>query len=126
MCPGSAVSAAKRLCRGRASDGPGAEVSAWSAVVSAVRSSNGVAAVYRLPRVPVSITWAGRARQPDPRQIRPDTGDLPGGGCPELGQSEFLEPVADAVERFDHIEVVVDRLELLAQPLHVAVAGSGC
>src|SRR5204862_7257737 len=37
-----------------------------------------------------------------------------------LTGSKFLEAVADAVERFDHVEVVVDGLELLAQPLDVA------
>ena len=35
--------------------------------------------------------------------------------------SGFSEAVADTIERFDHLEVVVDRLELLAQPLDVAV-----
>src|SRR6185312_14223937 len=38
--------------------------------------------------------------------------------------SSFLEAVADAVQRLDHLEVVVDRLELLAQPLDVAVDGA--
>ena len=36
----------------------------------------------------------------------------------------FLEAIADAVERFDHLEVVVHQLELLAQPLDVAVDGA--
>src|ERR1041385_6761433 len=37
---------------------------------------------------------------------------------------DLLEAIADAVQRFDHVEVVVDRLELLAQPLDVAVDGA--
>ena len=40
------------------------------------------------------------------------------------GAQSFLEAVADAVERFDHVEVVVDGLEFLAQPLDVAVDGA--
>src|SRR5712691_792663 len=36
-------------------------------------------------------------------------------------RSGLLEPVADAVECLDHVERFVDRLELLAQPLDVAV-----
>src|SRR6202051_3411251 len=36
----------------------------------------------------------------------------------------FLETIADAVQRLDHIEIVVAGLELLAQPLDVAVDGS--
>src|SRR6516164_8867247 len=35
--------------------------------------------------------------------------------------SHFFEPITDAIERFDHVEVVVGPLELLAQPLDVAV-----
>src|SRR5687768_12393356 len=37
------------------------------------------------------------------------------------GGSALLEPVADPVEGFDGVETVVDRLELLAQSLDVAV-----
>src|SRR5262249_20826389 len=44
-----------------------------------------------------------------------------GGNAPK---SCFLETVADAVERLDHVEVVIGRLELLAQPLDVAVDGA--
>src|SRR5262249_38669809 len=40
---------------------------------------------------------------------------------PALG---FLESIADAIQRFDHIEVVVGPLELLAQSLDVAVDGA--
>src|SRR3954464_1946535 len=36
----------------------------------------------------------------------------------------LLEPIADAIERFDHVEVVVGPLELLAQALDVAVDGA--
>jgi len=39
-------------------------------------------------------------------------------------QIGFLEAVSDAVERFDHLEIVVHHLELLAQPLDVAVDGA--
>src|SRR5262245_19917624 len=35
--------------------------------------------------------------------------------------SSLLKAVADAVERLDHVEIVVHLLELLAQPLDVAV-----
>src|SRR5207244_1039017 len=38
--------------------------------------------------------------------------------------SAFLETVADAVQRLDHVEIVIGRLELLAQPLDVAVDGA--
>src|SRR5262245_66237152 len=38
--------------------------------------------------------------------------------------SHLLEPIADAVERFDHVEVVVAYLELLAHALDVAVDGA--
>src|SRR5947209_7136853 len=39
-------------------------------------------------------------------------------------ESAFLEAVADAVERLDHVEVIVGLLELLAQPFDVAVDGA--
>src|SRR4051794_13498915 len=39
------------------------------------------------------------------------------------GLSGFLKPVANAVEGFDHLEIVVHDLELLAQPFDVAVDG---
>src|ERR1700722_1976413 len=38
--------------------------------------------------------------------------------------SGFLEAVSDPVQRFDHFEFVVHDLELLAQPLDVAVDGA--
>src|SRR6476620_10274767 len=37
------------------------------------------------------------------------------------GRSRLLEPVSDAIEGRDHVEARVDRLELLAQALDVAV-----
>jgi hypothetical protein len=37
----------------------------------------------------------------------------------ELGYG-LLEPVSDPIQCFDHVERLVDRLELLAQPLDVA------
>src|SRR5229473_8593232 len=43
---------------------------------------------------------------------------------PNARKSGFLEAVADAVKGFDHLEIVVDDLELLAQPLDVAVDGA--
>src|SRR4051812_8173413 len=36
----------------------------------------------------------------------------------------LLEPITDAIQRFDHVEVVVGPLELLAQALDVAVDGA--
>src|SRR5271163_3360499 len=39
-------------------------------------------------------------------------------------RASFLKTIADAVQRLDHIEVVVACLELLAQPLDVAVDGA--
>src|SRR5690348_17199983 len=38
-------------------------------------------------------------------------------------RSDLLETIADAVERLDHVELGVNRLELLAEPLDVAVDG---
>src|SRR5579862_5837317 len=40
------------------------------------------------------------------------------------GASRFLETIADAIERLDHLKVVVHDLELLAQALDVAVDGA--
>src|SRR5580692_825729 len=36
----------------------------------------------------------------------------------------FLETITDAVQRLNHIEIVVTRLELLAQPFDVTVDGA--
>src|SRR5215217_9043421 len=66
-------------------------------------------------------------RSPHPRAIlgtmesEPAMLSIFGGGARASG---FLEAVADAVERLDHLELVVDDLELLAQPLDVAVDGA--
>src|SRR5262245_33352267 len=49
----------------------------------------------------------------------------PSMGQPSLSwRLRLLEAVADAVERLDHVEIVVRLLELLAQPLDVAVDGA--
>ncbi len=55
------------------------------------------------------------ARCPKPGGISP---------APPVRSSYLFEAVADAVQRLDHVEVVVDLLELLAQPLDVAVDGA--
>src|SRR6478672_8450582 len=39
-------------------------------------------------------------------------------------RSGFLETVADPIQGFDHLEIVVHHLEFLAQPLDVAVDGT--
>src|SRR4029079_13571886 len=43
---------------------------------------------------------------------------------PNKGRSKLLEAVTDPVERLDHVEIIVDGFELLAQPLDVAVDGA--
>src|SRR3954466_7660461 len=58
--------------------------------------------------------WSGSAF------IGPSSGGLARGE----GASAFLEAIADAVERLDHFEVRIGDLELLAQPLDVAVDGA--
>src|SRR3712207_2105057 len=75
-----------------------------------------------------------RSRAIAPAGWRPSSGPLSGTACSvfmstgtsrRLGSaSGLLEPVPDAVERLDHVEAVVGRLELLAQPLDVAVDGA--
>src|SRR6476659_4145445 len=81
-----------------------------------VRSSNGqncrlfrIASLSR--RVALHPTPDGRRRQLTNARQTPQ-------------KSGFLETVTDAVQRFDHLEVVIDDLELLAQPLDVAVDGA--
>src|SRR3954449_4339048 len=67
------------------------------------------------------ITSGFRVRAP--RGARPGmTVFLTRPGAPTV--SGFLEAVADAVEGFDHFEIVIHDLELLAQPLDVAVDGA--
>src|SRR6478672_9180666 len=60
------------------------------------------------------VRW--RIRTPRKRARRRSTAS-------RLRESAFLEAVTDAIERLDHVEIVVGRLELLAQPLDVAVDG---
>src|SRR3954462_10383220 len=56
---------------------------------------------------------------------RSSTPAVTGGSSPRFqNRSDLLEAIADAVQRFDHVEVVVDHLEFLAQPLDVAVDGA--
>src|ERR1700675_3146313 len=43
---------------------------------------------------------------------------------PASAASHLLEPIADAIERFDHVEVVVRSLEFLAQTLDVTIDGA--
>ena len=67
---------------------------------------------------------AGRASARADRSRRGSS--APGSSCSGDGHWALLlllEAVADAVERLDHLEIVVDGLELLAQPLDVAVDG---
>src|SRR5690606_36257564 len=40
---------------------------------------------------------------------------------PARGSLLFLEPVAYAIKRFDHLEIVVDGFDFLPEPLDVAV-----
>src|SRR5439155_17293068 len=59
----------------------------------------------------------GRAAGCDARFVVPSTPN--GRMCqsahpPEKRRSGFLEAIADAVQRLDHLEIVVDHLELLA------------
>src|SRR5271165_4167469 len=42
-------------------------------------------------------------------------------GSRPIRASLFLEPIADAIKGLDHLELVIDNLEFLAQPLDVAV-----
>src|SRR5689334_6011762 len=72
-----------------------------------VRSSNAYARVAA-GRAMVPVSWSS---------VGPD-------GSRTVRASGFLEAVADAVQRFDHLEIVVGYLELLAQPLDVAVDGA--
>src|ERR1700761_4464341 len=69
-----------------------------------------------LPQTGAQVSAASHARKYKPRTKYRR-------GVPQP-VSSFLEAVADAVERFDHLEIVVDHLELLAQPLDVAVDGA--
>src|SRR3981081_558260 len=44
--------------------------------------------------------------------------------CLGAPQSDFLETVPHPIQGFDHFEIVIDALELLSQPLDVAVDGA--
>src|SRR5580704_12494299 len=80
----------------------------------------------RSSKVDHCVRWFGADR------ILPQTGAQVSAGLPRQKmptrraalESSFLEAVADAVKRFDHLEIVVHHLELLAQPLDVAVDGA--
>src|SRR5690242_9663451 len=52
---------------------------------------------------------------------RPRSASAP--GATGASASSLLEAISNAIERFDHLEVVVDLLELLAQALDMAVDG---
>src|SRR3569832_929957 len=67
-----------------------------------------------------SLAGAGSRRRPLAAFLKP------GKSCPvtAIGGLLLLEAVAHAIQRFDHLELVVDRLELLAEPLDVAVDGT--
>src|SRR5665213_3534849 len=91
-------SAAKRLGSGRATSSPSLSASAFCARVSAVRSSTAFSPVDR------GDFTASRGAM----SVRQDHHIIKETSC-------FLEAITDAVERFDHFEVVVDDLELLAQ-----------
>src|SRR5262249_41564086 len=72
---------------------------------SCVRSSKGPHCVQKISRRP----------HPSPGRRR---------GQALTALSCFLETVTDAIKRLDHLEIIVDDLELLAQPLDVAVDGA--
>src|SRR5205823_13304662 len=82
------------------------EASSWFRLESScVRSSNGPAAGCDAPLC--NSTPNGRMCQ----SAHP----------PAERRSGFLEAIADSVQRLDHLEIVVDHLELLAPPPDVAV-----
>src|ERR1051325_724384 len=100
---------------------PPERTSATAGAVSAVRSS----------------TLRSRPRSSAPRSRALSLANLRGaptiranvlaqlaGNAKAAAESGFLETIADAVKRLDHVEVVVRHLELLAQALDVAVDGA--
>src|SRR6266700_4955973 len=95
-----------RLSSGRCASTP---VTKLSGVLSSTVSLPGCVPPFRPGRHP-------SVDQPAPSDHEFD--------CCGRAASHLLEAVADAVERLDHIEVVVGRLEFLAQPLDVAVDGA--
>src|SRR3954462_3684871 len=77
--------------------------------------SNSLRANANLPGVAAAV----------PINCRSSTPAVTGGSSPRFqNRSDLLEAIAHAVQRFDHVEVVVDHLEFLAQPLDVAVDGA--
>ena len=74
-------------------------------------------AARRIAPVLSLLCRCGPAAQP---RLSPSSNGNPYG----VSASDLLEAIAHAVERLDHLEIVVDRLELLAQPLDVAVDGA--
>jgi len=81
-----------------------------------------------LPQMQADTLLADRAFDADKRVIEPLLAagktpvipSMPGRKNPRL----FLKAIADAVQRLDHVELLVARLELLAQPFDVAVDGA--
>src|SRR3954451_11830701 len=71
-----------------------------------------------------SSTFATSAGQGSCVAIAPASGGFNAPGPKREGRSGFLEAVADAVKRLDHVEAVVCHLELLAQTFDVAVDGA--
>src|SRR5208282_1650331 len=116
-----------------ASIGASTWVEAWASVaapaISAVRSSTWSAGVPIMPRF--SRAWTPLLPHASRPSQRPWLSAWIGG--PRLGSPwpvahnqrlDFLEPIADAVKRLNHIEFYVACLELFAQPLDVTVDGS--
>src|SRR6266540_2825285 len=87
----------------------------------------------RLEKLSAKKNWPARRSQPSGRcqpcaggasmatLSRTRAGEAP--SAFRLG-SGFVEAVAHTVQGFDHLEIVVHDLELLAQPLDVAVDGA--
>src|SRR5580704_15977927 len=82
-----------------------------SALTSRMRRSNGETQRLR---------GAIRARRSSAVAVADDGRLNPGDWSP----SAFLVAVADAIQRFDLVEAVVDRAEFFADALHVAVDGA--
>src|SRR5207253_2940953 len=77
---------------------------------STMRRTNG-----SLPDAPAAVPMSCRSSTPAVTS---------GSSRPFQDRSDLLEAIAHTVQRFDHVEVVVDRLEFFAQPLDVAVDGA--
>src|SRR6478735_5100024 len=108
-CAGGASRAI--LSRTRAGEAP----SAFTVGSGCVRSSNGQnCRLFSIHVVKMRIAYASY-----PSHAGPSVNNA----CVK-SVSGFLETVADAVQGLDHLEIVVHHLELLAQPLDVAVDGA--